>query len=95
MLPLDITTLNIPQGLLDLTLVVVDCCGVVASYQDSRGGSEFDSRPIGCCIMMITRGRHSANHNLLPDMHLRVPVVRVKTCHDSRLVQDVGGFGKL
>ena len=24
------------------------------------------------------RGRHSANHNLLPDMHLRVPVLRVK-----------------
>ena len=32
------------------------------------------------------RGRHSANHNLLPDMHLRVPVLRVKTCRDSRLV---------
>ena len=32
------------------------------------------------------RGRHSANHNLLPDMHLRVPVLRVKTCCDSRLV---------
>ena len=24
------------------------------------------------------RGRHSANHNLLPDRHLRVPVLRVK-----------------
>ena len=24
------------------------------------------------------RVRHSANHNLLPDMHLRVPVLRVK-----------------
>ena len=35
------------------------------------------------------RGRHSANHNLLPDMHLRVPVLRVKTCRDSRLVEDV------
>ena len=32
------------------------------------------------------RGRHSANYNLLSDMHLRVPVLRVKTCHDSRLV---------
>ena len=32
------------------------------------------------------RGRHSANHNLLPDMHLRVPVLCVKTCRDSRLV---------
>ena len=32
------------------------------------------------------RGRHSANHNLLPDMHLSVPVLRVKTCHDSWLV---------
>ena len=32
------------------------------------------------------RGRHSANHNLLPDMHLRVRVLRVKTCRDSRLV---------
>ena len=32
------------------------------------------------------RGRHSANHNLLPDMHLRVPVLRVKTCRDSRLI---------
>ena len=32
------------------------------------------------------RGRHSANHNLLPDMHLRVPVLRVKMCRDSRLV---------
>ena len=32
------------------------------------------------------RGRYSANHNLLPDMHLRVPVLRVKTCHDNRLV---------
>ena len=35
------------------------------------------------------RGRHSANHNLLPDMHLCVPVLRVTTCHDSRLIQDV------
>ena len=26
------------------------------------------------------RGRHAANHNLLPDMHLRVPVLRVTTC---------------
>ena len=33
-----------------------------------------------------SRGRHSANHNLLPDMHLRVPVLREKTCCDSRLV---------
>ena len=32
------------------------------------------------------RGRHSANHNLLLDMYLRVPVLRVKTCYDSRLV---------
>ena len=41
------------------------------------------------------RGRHSANHNLLPDMHLCVPVLRVKSC-DIRLVQDVREvFGKL
>ena len=33
------------------------------------------------------RGRQSANHSL-PDMHLRVPGMRVTTCHDSRLVQD-------
>ena len=31
------------------------------------------------------RGRHSANHNLLPDMHLHVPIMRVTTCHDSKL----------
>ena len=34
------------------------------------------------------RGRHSANHNLLPDMHLCVPVLRVTTCL-TELVQDV------
>ena len=34
-------------------------------------------------------GRHSANRNLLPDMHLCVPVLCVTTCHDSRLVQNV------
>ena len=32
------------------------------------------------------RGRHSANHNLLPDMHMHVPVLRVATCRDSGLV---------
>ena len=32
------------------------------------------------------RDRHSDNHNLLPDIHLRVPVLRVKRCCDSRLV---------
>ena len=26
------------------------------------------------------RGRHSANHNFLPDMHLSVPVLRVTAC---------------
>ena len=31
------------------------------------------------------RGRHSANHNLLPEIHLHVLVLRVKTCRDSRL----------
>ena len=35
------------------------------------------------------RGRHSANHTLLPDMHLHVPVLHVTTCHNVRLVQDV------
>ena len=30
-----------------------------------------------------------ANHNLLPDMHLFVPVLCVTMCHDNRLVQDV------
>ena len=35
------------------------------------------------------RGKHSANHNLLPDMHLRVPVWHVRTCHDGRPVEDV------
>ena len=39
------------------------------------------------------RGRHSANHSLLPDMHLRVPVLHVTKCHDSRLVQNVMGWG--
>ena len=38
--------------------------------------------------MVLGPVRHSANHNLLPDMHMPVPVVRVKMCHDSILVQD-------
>ena len=36
------------------------------------------------------RGRHSANHNLLPDMHLRVPVLRVKTCREVGLFEMSG-----
>ena len=32
-------------------------------------------------------GRHSANHNLLPDMHLRVPVLSVTTSRDNTLVK--------
>ena len=35
------------------------------------------------------RGRYSTNHNLLPDMHLLVPVLRVKMCHDSRLISEI------
>ena len=34
-------------------------------------------------------GRHTADHNLLPDMHMRMTVLCVTTCPDNRLVQDV------
>ena len=42
-----------------------------------------------------SRGRHSANHNLLHDIHLRVPVLCVTSCL-TELVQDIREvFGKL
>ena len=57
----------------------VDCCGVVVWIAVVI--------PSGWLLHHgDNRGRHSANHNLLPDMHLCVPVLRVKTCRDSRLV---------
>ena len=64
----------------------VDCRGAVASVRDS-----YTDDPSSIPVRLVlhhgdNRGRHSANHNLLPDMHLRVPVLRVKTCYDSRLV---------
>ena len=51
--------------------------------------SEFDPSAIPADWLLHqgdNRGRNSANHNLLPDMHLHVPVLRAKTCRDSRLV---------
>ena len=69
------------------------CCGLwiaVVQWLEFgllHGRSEFGSRPSDWLLHHgDNRGRHSANHNLLPDMHLRVLVLRVKTCHDSRLV---------
>ena len=56
------------------------CSGKGQGLPHSR--SEFDSHHGD------NRGRHSANHNLLPDMHLSVPVLRVTTCL-IELVQDV------
>ena len=63
----------------------VDCRGAMASVRDSYT-VDLSSIPVWLLHHGDNRGRHSANHNLLPDMHLRVPVLRVKTCRDSRLV---------
>ena len=59
----------------------MDCRGAVDSVWDS-----YMDDPSSIPHHGNNRGRHSANHNLLPDMHLSVPVLRVKTCCDSRLV---------
>ena len=37
-------------------------------------------------------GRHSANHNLLPDMHLRVPVLHLTTCLTTSLFKISGRY---
>ena len=51
----------------------------------------FDIRPIGCCIMIITEVG-TLNHTLLPDMHLRVPVLRVKPCLTLSLFKMSGRY---
>ena len=38
------------------------------------------------------RGRHSANHNLLPDMHLHVPVLLVTKCLTLSLFKMSGRY---
>ena len=57
----------------------VDCLGAVASIWDSHT-VDLSSIPIWLLHHGNKRGRHSANHNLLPDMHLHVPVLHVTTC---------------
>ena len=75
-----------PTGNQNLTLWPL----LVASVPDShRADPRADSPPDWLLYHGDNRDRHSANHNLLPDMHLRVRVMRVIMCHDSRIVQDV------
>ena len=63
----------------------MDCRGALASVRESHT-VDLSSIPVDWLLHHGNNiGRHSANNNLLPDM-LRVPVLRVKTCHDSRLV---------
>ena len=67
----------------------VDCHGAVDIVRDSHT-ADLSSFP---CDWLLhhgdNRGRHSANHNLLPDMYLRVPILGVTMCHDNRLILDV------
>ena len=66
----------------------VDCRGAVASVRESHT-VDLSSIPVRLILHHgDDRGRHAANHNLLPDMHLGVPVLRVTKCHESRLVKD-------
>ena len=51
--------------------------------------TKFDSYHTWLLHHGDNRGRHSANHKLLPDMHLHVPDLHITKCHDSRLVQYV------
>ena len=60
----------------------MDCHGAVASVRHSHT-VDLSSIPVR---LVVASRRHSANRNLLPDMQLRVPVLPVTTCHDSRLV---------
>ena len=66
----------------------------VASVRDSHTGD-----PNSIHIRLLhhgnNRGRHSANHNLLPDMHLRVAVLCVKTCLTLSLFKIREVIGKL
>ena len=64
---------------------IADCRGAVATVRDSYM-DDPSSIPVWLLHHGDNRGRHSANHNLLPDMHLRVLVLHVKTCRESGLV---------
>ena len=62
----------------------MDCHGVAASILLlSYHRPEFDSGVIDWLHHSDNRGGHSANHKLLPDMHLRASVLPVATCHDT------------
>ena len=62
----------------------MDCRGAVASVQDSYTDDPSSILSDWLLHHGDNRGRHSANHNLLLDMHLRA-----NTCRDSSVVQDV------
>ena len=74
------------MSLFSLAYVVVDCRGAVASVRNPIRTIRVRFLSDWSLHHGDNRGRHSANHNLLPDMHLRVPVLCVKACRDSRLL---------
>ena len=65
--------------------ILIDCHGAVASI---RGCYMAD--PSSNPLRLVAASRYSANHNLVPDMHLCEPVLHEKTCYDLRLVKMSG-----
>ena len=73
-------------------LFCLDCLGAVASMRDSYTG---DLSSILIQLFLHhgdNRGRHSANHNLLPVIHLSVQVLHVTMCLTPSLLKMSGRY---